>query len=194
MYEAFFLRGKTRCGAAFLCGSLCSPGSGDLCRKYLEKLEKLDFSAKAFHSDPAAVDRLQAAAVQQCCGREVLAAGATLRIPGLAWRTGGVLGSPAMAVRPAGSLPEDIGHGLWLYASPGGPGLVCRRKEREISWLIAACGLSLSGGMRRLYGKLLEKGLRTFLGISDGSGPGAEGVIFGAAGKRHFFENLPGGE
>jgi hypothetical protein len=195
MYEVFFSHGTARCGAAFLCGGLCRPGRAETCRKSLFGLAELDFSDEVFLTDQAALDRAVAEAVQTRCDRGLLAVGVTLRIPGLSWRTGGVLGSPWMPACSAQSLLEDIGHGLWLYAAPGGPGLVCGGEEQEIANLVSEPGSLFPvaykrAGMRGLYARLLEAGPENFLCLSDGSGPGAEGALCGRAGNHRFFEVL----
>jgi hypothetical protein len=190
------LRGRTRCGVAFLCGGLCPAGRSADCRNSLAELENLDFSAENLLADPAALDRVAAEAARRCCGREVPALGLSLLAPGLPWRTGGVLGSPRRAARSAENLLEDLGAGLWLYAAPGGPGLVCAGGREETLELMAELEAGLFtaahslAGMRALYAYLLERGPDSFLGLSDGSGPGAEGVLFGRAGSQRFFATL----
>jgi hypothetical protein len=194
--RSFFSHGTTRCGAAFLCGGLCFPGSAETCRKSLAGLAELDFSDEVFLTDQAAADSVVAGAVKACWSRGLLAVGVTVRIPGLSWRTGGVLGSPLMAVCPAESLLEDIGHGLWLYTAPGGPGLVGDGEKKGIAGLVSDPGAGLfhvaynRAGMRGLYACLLEAGPKNFLCLSDGSGPGAEGVLCGRAENRCFFQSL----
>jgi hypothetical protein len=195
MYEVFYLRGTTRCGAPFLCGGLSRAGSGAACRASLAWPEQLDFSDERFQADPASVDQAAAAAAANGCSREVLALGLTVRRPGLAWRTGGVLGSPHAAARAAASRLEEIGPDLWLYAVPGGPGLVCAGAAQDVAAVLAGLGAGRcpadAAGMRALYASLAaRRRLETFLGLSDGSGPAAAGVLFGQAGNGGFFEIL----
>jgi hypothetical protein len=160
-------------------------------------LKDLDFSDEIFLTDPAALDSAAAEAARRCCGRKALALGISLLAPGRPWRTGGVLGSPRRAALSAEGLLEEIGPGLWLYAAPGGPGLVCAGGREETLKLTAeleagpfAAAAGSLAGMRALYACLLAKGPGAFLGLSDGSGPGAAGALFARAGRERFFEAL----
>ena len=182
----FTLHLSTCCGTPLLAGGLCIAGYEEQSRRDLLRLSEIKFQQDDNIYD---IDFKLAKAVRESCGTHVWAVGVSAALPGVAHRTGGIIGSPRMNTASATATVEHIGHGLYMRTFPGGPGCValCSKENFLESWEAGAYTQAERADALANY--LSRHDVKTFFVVADGTGPQANGIfILEAQGKRSVLK------
>ncbi|MDL2258410.1 hypothetical protein LJC42_04575 [Eubacteriales bacterium OttesenSCG-928-K08] len=184
--DGFLLSIKTKEGHPIAVGGLCEQGYEAACLNDFLALKKLLFPAG---KNIITVDEILAQALSTLSKQYVWAVGAAVSIPGYNLATGGVIGSPHENSSSAAGNIEDIGHGLFLFSNPGGPGFVVEAKKEQAERLFS------EGSKLCCYGKDIKSAAEflhregfCFLAVADGTGTQNGGVAVGT--KNELLLNM----
>ena len=188
-YGIFLSRQTTACGTEFLAGGLCKPGFEQASQEDLAVLFALHIGEI---TDAVEADSIFAAAVKAACKPYTWAVGVSAHLPGISVRTGGILGSPHQEIASAQQLVENIGNGLWLYAKPGGPGMIAAygANAQQVFAAIPYTGFTHSEQAENAANWMRQNKVETFMAVTDGSGPDATGIVLVETGRHRLRETL----
>lgn len=181
--ESVAVRLTTAQGWALAVGGICRAGWGEEWKTRFSALASLSVTA----ADLYGLDWQLARALCQLADETLLAAGASLRRPGLilppGQSTGGVLGDPAQSPASSPDGAERLAGGLCLVTAPGGPGLCAPEapaRLRRAAARVRALPPDASAG--ELAAPLLAAELKCALLVLDGTGPGVRGGVVAVSG------------
>ena len=153
-------------------GGLCRPGCEPESVANLQQLAGWEINVC---DDPQSIDQQLETTIQPLCTDHIWAIGASIHVPDVSGKGGGIIGSPHRSGQAAKGGLEYLGHGLYQVAHAGGPGCVLACTPAQADFLDWP---NMAGVHPKWVAHiLLSKGIADFLVVSDGSGPGAHGEI-----------------
>lgn len=166
------------CGAELIVGGLCESGAEERCIRALFGLMELRLTGIV---EPDALDKALAQKVCELADEKLWAVGVSASVSGLVHSSGGVLGNPHIAPQDASKEIDDIGHGLYLLALPGGPGMVLACKSPEEAkgafQKIKEQGAYDRKRVESIGAYIKELELEAFMAVTDGSGTNTYGQL-----------------
>lgn len=185
--DAFCIKLLDVRGNPMAVGGLTVDGYGEACARTMCHAQGPCFDG----CRPQEVDLMLAEWLTSCAEPELLAAGASIRLPEYerGVTCGGVIGSPNQQPRSASGELERLDCGLWLYSRPEGPGaafLCDARTAKTVAAEIGRCRELGSISPRGLAEIFVRRDISCFLAVYDGCGLGARGCVF-VSGKEMIY-------
>ena len=180
--ESFGVCLNTAGGNQLAAGGLCRPGSAPRWRSAFLGLADLTFNSQ----EPGEIDRTLADGILAMSDAELIAAGASVRIPAYAGllygSTGGVLGMIGEKPLASDGSFGEAAPGMWLHTMPGSSGFLIQANA-EIALAVFAqwqgtwCDEKNGRQLKRIIDSFE---ISCYLIVSDGTGVDASG-FFAAA-------------
>lgn len=171
-------------------GGLCAQGNAERITARCRMLE--DF--RCVEDGLVDIDRALAEALDAFADDGISVMGATLFcqrqnavFTANGWRTGGVIGIPGVSSVDAADKLELLPSGLYLYATPGGPGFAAAAVHGDAEALVE---LARTGEPEPLLKELKVRAPSGYLCVFDGMGPSAAGLLAAGAGGHQFYLSL----
>lgn len=175
--HAFLASTNTEDGNAIIVGGLCTQAVESV-DPLLNQLQQLQMN----HCGLMELDYRLSHCIQANAWPELVAVGAcTTSVCNTAvGGSGGVIGSPHQKACSATDQWEDLGHQLWLHASPGGPGLIVQGDQTLVTYIqnrFFDTEMSPDQRGQRLLLWLTEQSPIAYLITLDGYGQSTPGFV-----------------
>lgn len=118
--------------------------------------------------------------------------GCTIKMPGITGSSGGVLGNPGLAPKPAQGRLEELGDGWKLITYSGSPGLSFKEGPSGSFCPNLRMDTGLAGKelILELAAQAYDSGVEEFIALTDGSGPQAAGSAIIQRGREYCAWSL----
>lgn len=158
-------------GEEILIAGLCKKGTGKINLKKCSAFINLSFNG---YDDAYEIDYKLAEKIKITFDEDAYAVGVSVKVKHIILHSsGGVIGSPKEAVKSAVGDIEFIGHGLYMFSLPGGPGVAALCKK-EIIEKICVIIRNNKAAKRELNIKIIEilnnNNIKNYIIVNDGSG------------------------
>ena len=186
-YRAFLYQTSTLENDRLILGGLCDARMWPEVMSRLQQLAKFSF---AHYHDAFSLD-WKLSQITASLGKDIAVIGASVEIPNLAERGGGILGSPRQAAASSSLGLDELIDGFFLWTSPGGPGVAFRADKAcavELKHLMEAGQFTtVKQQVTQINDFLQANASNLFLLVCDGSGP--QGCCYmAAADDTGFYE------
>ncbi len=186
-YKSFIWLEKTAENEPLLLGGICD---ARLFAELLDRRRHLPSLSFANIREAYALD-WKLSQITSFMGQTLAILGASVSIPGLTHRSGGILGSPCQTPASASLEWEELADHLYLWTAPGGPGIAFRAGKACAQMLkqrMQACrSAPLSAQTAQIRFLMQSYSIEPFLLVCDGSGPQGH-CYLAAADQTGFYE------
>jgi len=186
-YRAFLFQTNTLENNLLLLGGLCDMRIWPEVMERLHQLQKVSFVNLL---DAYSLD-WQLSQITASLGKDIAVIGASVAIPNLDERGGGILGSPRRAAASASLELDELDDSFFLWTSPGGPGVAFnadKARAVELKRQMDACqGPTVDRQVEQIKSFLHANAIDLFVLVCDGSGPQGH-CYMAAADDAGFYE------
>jgi hypothetical protein len=175
--ETFLYRTISADGYGVIIGGICPEGKKSAAVECYAKISEMKLGGS---SDEFLIDYILAEAIASVSPEWIIAAGASMHIPGITQPTGGIIGHPFTAPESADGDIEVLAENLVMLSFPGGPGIIFEGQIADGLWLKQTVEQELDGDtdcVERVLHLINDK-TSLYLIVADGSGKETMGAVF----------------
>ena len=188
-YDVFVSKYQSADQIPVIIGGICEVGSETVCCQAFEAVKNNYLSLSR---DIYAVDYILSESVAKASPKEALVVGATVHIPQVTERTGGIVGNPHAPAESCDGEIEWVNDDIFVVAFPGGPGAACVGSKEKAQQINAFLNQNFASQEEKIqaFEKKLESLVSIFVLVADGSGYDGSGydgsgrVIVSCHGKK----------
>jgi len=178
MKTVFTYKGVAKQGYPIIGAGICNNNRVAAVSMNFKSINGIDMKINDL-KNPYLIDKVLYEGIKGTCSQDVMAIGASIYVPKVLKRTGGIIGNPLLEVDSASGFGENIGNGLSVAAHQGGPGIIikgdCHLAEKIIMTVKPEKNWNLTKDI--LINELKKNAVDIAIIVWDGSGWEAAGCV-----------------